>query len=284
MRASFWLSHLGDPRRRRAVSRGLFVLSLAGFVVTMLVLGATGSGTDRWFFVLTIWLVLFFLPLWLLLAAFEALGPALRTRMVGRLVNRPDRYATPAGTSLMVDDLFSRRVVLPRIATPHQAQKAREAAAAIVVQSKRAPAALDALQETATRCVVGVDAWTQDLSRWAAGTAAENIQARWGAVRALVALATLSKTLLAVYEDWAGHSAWPGLDGRSLHAFLDTVLDYCDDVALQVEILPWQEAPLDLPADPAETRRLREAWQAYADLPAPAPAALEAFLAVAAPT
>ncbi len=283
MRASFWLAHLGDAPRRRAAARRLFFMSLAGFVITMLVLGATGSGTDRWFFVLIIWLVLFFLPLWLLLAAFEALGPALRTRMVGRLVNRPDRYVTPAGTSLMVDDLFSRRVVLPRIATPHQAQKVREAAAAIVVRSNRSPAALDPLQRTATRCVAGVDAWTRDLSRWAAGTAGEDIQARWGAVRALVALAALSKTLLAVYEDRRGPGGRPGLDGPSLHAFLDAVLDYCDDLALRVETSPWQDPPLDLPGDPAETRRLQEAWQTYADLPAPSPGALEAFLAVAVP-
>ncbi len=283
MRASVWLSHLGDPRRRRGAARRLFVLALAGFVVTMLLLGATGSGTDRWFFVLTIWLALFFLPLWLLLGAFEALGPALRVRMAERLAGRPDRYAAPAGVSLMVERLLDRQVVMPRIATPHQAQKAREAAAALVLRTEQTPAPVDALRDALTRCVAGVDGWTRDLSGWTAATPSENIQARWGAVRALVALTALSKTLLAVYEDRTGRSAWPALDGRSLHTFLDTVLDFCDDVALRVETSPWQESPLDLPGDLVETGPLREAWQAYADLPAPSPAALEAFLAVAMP-
>lgn len=283
MRASYRLSRLGDARERRRAVRWLGALAAGGFALTMFVLIATGRGTDRWFFVLTVWLVLVFIPLWLLTAAFETLGPALRVRIARNLTGRPDRYGSLPGTAVLVEDLFSRRVVMPRIATPQQAYKAREAAVALVLLSNRKPPALETLQTVLARCLTGVEATVRDLGAWAAAVAPENIQARWGRVRALAALAALSKALIVVFEDRSGRDLWPDLDGRSLHAFLDAALDYCDELALQVEVAPWEEPPLGLPDAAEVTARLREAWQHYVDSPEPAPAALEAFLTVALP-
>jgi hypothetical protein len=278
VRASFWLSRLGDARERRRAIRWLVTLALGGFGLTMFVLIASGRGTDRWFFILVVWLALIFIPLWLVTAAFETLGPALRVRMARHLAGRLDRYGRLPGTAVLVEDLFAKQVVMPRITTPPQAYKAREAAVALVVLAHRQPPALETLQEVVGRCLVGVEAWARDLGGWTAASAPENIQARWGTVRALAALAALSKTLVAVYEDRSGRDLWPDLDDRSLHAFLDAALDYCDELALQVEVTPWEEPALGLPADPEAAAHLRHAWQRYVDAPQPAPAALQAFL------
>ncbi len=281
MRAWTWLSRLGDARERRRAIRWLAALALGGFGLTMLVLIAAGRGTERWFFVLVVWLGLIFIPLWLVTAAFESLGPALRVRMARDLAGRLDRSGSLPGIAILVEELFAQRVVMPRIATPQQAHKAREAAVALVVLANRRPGALETLQEVVGRCLVGVEAWARDLSGTAA-SAPLNIQARWGSVRALAAFAALSQTLVAVYENRSGRDIWPDLDGRSLHVFLDAALDHCDELALRVDSTPWEEPPLGLPADP-ETSAVRGAWQRYVDAPQPAPAALEAFLGAVLP-
>lgn len=279
----FWLSRLGEARHRRTATRWLLTLALGGFGLTMLVLIATGRGTGRWFFALAVWLALIFIPLWLVTQVFQTLGPTLRRRLSAGLAGREDRYRRPSTVTLIVEDLLERQVVMPRIATPVAAQKARDAAVALVVRANRQGDVLETLRGSLTRCLVGVEAWARDVGGWAAAAAPENIQARWGTVRALAALAALSKTLVAVYEDRAGGGVGPHLDGRSLHLFLDNTLDFCDDLALQVEVPAWEEPPLDLPPDPAVPAQIRQAWQHYADTPEPAPTALEAFLAVALP-
>jgi hypothetical protein len=281
VRASYWLSRLGDAAQRRQTIRWLFAVALAGFAVTMLVAAAAGRGTDRWFFFLVIWLALFFLPLWLITAAFETLGPVLRRRLAHGLAGRQDRYGHLAGAAVMVEDLFARRVVMPRIATPHQGRKAREAAVALILLSDRGGREPDTLQVVVERCLAAVEAWGRALGPWAAAEAGEDIQARWGQVRAFAALTALTKTLLAVFEDRTGGGLPPGRDGRSPHAFLDSALDYSDELALQVDASPWGEPPLAAAADPERATRLRQAWQLYADAPQPAAAALKAFLAAA---
>ncbi|MDR7458263.1 MAG: hypothetical protein QN139_00490, partial [Armatimonadota bacterium] len=71
-----------------------------------------------------------------------------------------------------------------------------------------------------------------------------------------------------------------GFDGRSLAAFLDAALDYCDDLSLEVEVPRWEEPPLALAPPPvsADPEAVRTAWQAYADAPDPSRAALDGFL------
>lgn len=281
VRISYWLSRLADPRSRRAAVRGLLVLAAAGFALTMLVLAALGAGTDRWFFVLVVWFALIFIPLWLLTAAFETLGPALRGRLAVRLAARPDRYESAADTTLMVEDLFARHVVMPRIATPLETAKAREAAAALAVRANRRASAPDALRAALIGCLACVESWVQDLGTQAAHS--PDIQARWGDVRALSALAGLCQAVMAVLEDQTGRPLAIGPDGRSVRALLEAVLDYCDDLALRVDAPPWGEPPLGPRADPETTARLRDVWQAYAATPSPAPTPLRAFLTAALP-
>lgn len=291
MSVPLWLSRLGQARHRRTATQWLLTLALAGFGLTMLILIATGRGTGRWFFALVIWLALVFIPLWLLIQVFQTIGPALGRRATAKLAGQGERYRRPSAVILLVEDLFDRHVVMPRIATPVHAEKAREAAIALVVRANRHGDGLEVLRSSLARCLQGVEAWVQDAGAWAAAIAPENIQARWATVRALAALAALSKTLVSVYEDRsedpAGWRLWPHLDGRSLHTFLDNTLDFCDELALQVEIPSWEEPPLDLPPDLAPdlatAARVRDAWQQYVDTPAPAPSALAVFLAVVIP-
>lgn len=287
MSIRFWLSRLGEARHRRTAVRWLLILTLGGFGLTVLAQIASGRGTGGWFFALAVWLALIFIPLWLLTQVFQTLGPTLRHRLSAGLAGREDRYRHQSTVTLIVEDLLERQVVMPRIATPVATQKARDAAVALVVRANRQGDALKTLRSSLTRCLVGVEAWARDVGGWAAAAAPENIQARWETVRALAALAALSKTLVAVYEDRAGRNLWPHLDGRSLHLFLDNTLDFCDELALQVEIPSWEEPQLDLPPDlapdAATAAQIRQAWQHYADTPEPAPTALEAFLAVVLP-
>ncbi len=283
MRASLWLSRLADPRGRRRATRWLAALSLLGFGGTMLFLVSSGRGTDRWFFVLAVWLVLVFVPLWLVIAAFESIGPALRHRTAQRLRGRREGYSFAPEAAVLVEDVFAREVVMPRIATPLQGEKAREAAVAMLLLARRHPLRQEALRRALDRCLGCLEVWTRDLGGWAATSASGDIQARWAGVRALAALAALSRVLVALCEDRDGLHLRPEPDRRPPRAFLDAVLDYCDDLALQVEVLPWDEPPLGLSADPEEVERLRSTWQGYADAPRPAKAALQAFLNAALP-
>lgn len=275
----FWLSRLGEGRTRRAATRWLFLAAFAGFGITLLFFMATGRGTGRWFFLLVVWIGLIFLPLWLLTQAFQSIGPALRRALAAGLVGQGDRYRHPSNVTLVVEDLFDRVVVMPRISTPEQGSQAREAAAALVTRAARHGAS-GGLARALRNCLATLEGWTRELSRWAAADAAENIQARWAEVRALAALAALAKTLLAVSQD-QGRRALPPVgpagDPDQVHAFLDAVLDYCDELALQVEVLPWTELPLGLTASVS----VREPWQRYVETPPPAPSALEAFLRAA---
>ncbi len=284
--ARFWLSRLAEGRARRTATRWLALFALAGFALTLLFLVATGRGSGRWFFVLSIWLGLVFLPLWLVTQAFQSIGPSLRRGLMAGLAGRADRYRHPTTVTVVVEDLFERAVVMPRIATPEQAQKAREAASALVLRAGRSAGGL---ATALSNCLATVEEWTRALSRWAASDAAGNIQARWAEVRALAALTALTQTLLAVSEDQAGQEAPllpPGADPDRvrLHAFLDAVLNYCDDLALQVEVLPWTEPSLGLAGPPpGAVETLRGAWQRYVETAPPAPSALDAFMRLTLP-
>ncbi|HEV8339402.1 MAG TPA: hypothetical protein VGR25_07065 [bacterium] len=270
----FWLSRLGERRARRAASRWLLLGALAGYGLTLLFLTATGRGTGQWFFLFVVWIGLIFLPLWLLTQAFQSIGPSLRRGLAAGLAGRADRYDHPANATLVVEDLFDRVVVMPRISTPEQAGKAREAASALMTRAGRTNGVL---ARALRSCLATLEVWTREVSRWAAADAAENIQARWAEIRALAALAGLTRTLLAVSQDQRSGAlplSGPAADPERVHAFLDAVLDYCDELALEVEVLPWTEPPLGLEVGVS----VREPWQRYVETPSPAPSALEAFI------
>lgn len=294
--ARFWLSRLAEERARRAATRWLALFALAGFALTLIFMIAAGRGSGRWFFLLAVWMGLVFLPLWLLTQAFQSIGPALRRGLTADLAGRADRYRHPSNVTLVVEDSFERVVLMPRISRPEEAQKAREAVSALVARAGRGTSP-GGVAPALRLCLATLEGWTRDLSRWAAADAADDIQARWAQVRALAALAALAKTLLAILEDQAptprpALGLWgpgaPGLSFPAAHAFLDAVLDYCDELALEVEVFPWTEPPLGLGASPragesptsAAGETVREAWQRYIDTPPPAPNALEGFIAV----
>lgn len=274
------LAAMASDRGRRSAIYWVAGLTAAGFIVTILFLAATGGPTQLWPFVLIVWGILIFIPLWLVIQAFQTLGPSLRRKMAQAATTRQDRYVRPASASLVVEEMFDRHVVMPRIATPLQGEKALEAATALVLRTSRGKDSVELLRSGITRCLQGVDGWVRDVTRYASEEVPDNIQARWSAVRALAALAAMSKALVAVYDDLAPAYVTLPVDGRSLHGFLDSALDFCDDLAIQVDVAEWEEPPLDLPVDPATVQRLRAAWQEYADAPQPAQHALETFLSV----
>jgi len=271
------LSKLASAEARQVASRLLAILSVAGFALTLVVVVAAGGRPDAWVFVLLVWALFVYLPLRILLEAAQTLAPALRRRLVAQAAAQPGRYGTRPGIELMVDGLFERAVVLPRIATPVQAAKARDGAVAILGRA-RAEAAV--LREVAVDCLASVDRWTADLGARAAGDARQSIQARWGEVRALAALAAMTKVLIAAYEDRSGMPFGRG-DGPlpDPAGFLDACLDYCDTLALEVDALPWEEASLRLPLDAPRAEEIRQAWTRYAETGAPAREARNAFLA-----
>lgn len=268
------LSRLASAETRAAAARGLAILCAAGFVLTMFVLVAAGGRADQWLFILLVWALFVYVPLRILLEAAQTFAPALRRRLIAQAATQSQRYASSSGIELMVDGLFEREVVMPRIATPVQRTKARDGAVAILAKVK----ADDGLRGVAGDCLATVDGWVAHLGSWAAQEG-QNIQARWGEVRALAAMAAMTKILIAAHEDRGGGSFGSGNGQVSDPAeFLDACLDYCDDLALDVDVEPWEERPLTLPVRPGRAEDLRAAWKTFVDTGAPALDARDAFI------
>src|SRR5206468_3447828 len=178
-----------------------------------------------------------------------------------------------AGTGL---GLLVRSVIMPRNATPVQQAKAREGAVAVLerVGGRSADIAAAALHGLAA-----VERWVTHLASWSQAAAAGNIQARWADVRALVGLAVATEVLIAAYEDGTGNRFAPGsLHGGAAVAYLETCLDFCDQLALDVDTVPWTEPGLRLDADPSLRDQTRAAWKAFSETPSPALAARKAFV------
>src|SRR5438552_297867 len=236
----------------------------------------TGLGLRRWFFALLVWGALIYIPLRILLEAFQTIAPAMRQRLIAQTATRPDRYASRAAIELVVDGLLGRSVIMPRIATPVQQAKAREGAVAVLerVGGRSADIAAAALHGLAA-----VERWVTHLASWSQVAAAGNIQARWADVRALVGLAVATEVLIAAYEDGTGNRFAPGsLHGGAAVAYLETCLDFCDQLALDVDVVPWTEPGLRLDVDPSLRHQTRPAWKAFSETPSPALAARKAFV------
>src|SRR5216117_1966377 len=119
------LSTLGDTETRRRAARSLAVLCGIGYALTIVVMAGTGLGLRRWFFALLVWGALIYIPLRILLEAFQTIAPAMRQRLIAQTATRPDRYASRAAIELVVDGLLGRSVIMPRIATPVAGEGAR---------------------------------------------------------------------------------------------------------------------------------------------------------------
>ncbi len=273
------LSHLADADARTAAARWLLALCLIGFALTLAGLSAFGHGLNRWIFVLLVWTALIFVPLRILLESLQTVGAVVRRTMAGRIATDPRRYDDPAMLPFAIRALFDREVVLPRICKPQHGQQAREAAAAIVARTSRRPRTAADLIEIIRTLLCALSAEAAALSAAATGSAADNIQARWEGARALGALGTLVRLLGAAYEDrWGALPAALELGGRTLRDYLDAVLDYCDEAALQVDALPWTEPPLILRGAGARLDAIRDAWRGFLAAGTPAPRALAAFV------
>lgn len=269
------VSRLASAPTRASAGRALAVLCGLGFLVTIVVLAASG-GLERWFFALLVWALFVYAPLRIVLEAAGTLAPALRRRLAAEAAWDGRRFSSAAGTELAVDRLLEREVVMPRIATPVQREKARDGAIAVLLALRANAGGLPAAVTTALACL---ERWVADIGPWAEREAGQNIQARWREVRAFAALAAMTKVLLAADETPAATSrgAGDGADGGRA-GFLDACLDYCDDLALNVEVPPWEEPALNLRISPVQAEEVRDAWRTFAETGAPALEARKAFI------
>ena len=270
------VSRLASADARRSAARALAVLTAAGFILTLIVLAASGGALDQWLFVLLVWALFVYVPLRILLEAAQTLAPALRRRLGAEVHRGGRRGAARPEIELTVDTLFEREVVMPRITTPREAGKARDGATAVLVRTGTDDGAL---RGAAGDCLAAIDRWVSSAARWAERDAGQNIQARWGEVRALAAMAAMTKILIASYEDRAATAFAQGNGPLSDPGnFLDACLDYCDDLALEVDVRAWDEPPLRLPLPDDRAEQIRSAWRAYAETGAPALEARAGFV------
>lgn len=273
------LSHLADAAARAAAARWLLALCLIGFALTLAGLSAFGYGLNRWIFVLLVWTALVFVPLRILLESLQTVGIAARRTVADRIATDPRRYDDPALLPFAIRALFDREVILPRICKPQHGHQARESAAAIIVGTSGRPQAAEEFIGVIRILLAASSHEAAALSTAATGSAADNIQARWEGARALGALVTLVRLLGAAYSDrWGALPAVLGLESRTLRDYLDALLDYCDEAALQVDALPWTEPPLAVEVPAARLDEIRDAWRRFLAAGTPAPRALAAFV------
>jgi hypothetical protein len=272
-------SRLAAPEARRAASRWLLAGCAGGAIITILFLAATGRGTNRWLFVVMLWGVIVFMPLWILIQSAQGLGAGARRALAARIARDPARYERAGYLPLAVERLAGTTLPLPRICLPRHRRQAIDAAVALIERANHRVPAPPALWSSVRVLLVAVGQEAAALSGAATGATADNIQARWDAARALGALGAVVSLLEAVHSDrWGSPPPVPELEGRDLREFLAAVLDYCDEAALEVDAMPWTEPPLPASAPLERLREIRETWRAFLAAGTPAPRTLEAFV------
>jgi hypothetical protein len=265
-----WLAQLASPDARRTVRLWLLGATLSGLALTLLLLSLLGILAERWFIAATAWIALFYLPLRTLLETSTAWGDRLKRSLVEGVRRRADRYRSPGSLALMVEWLFDRDVLMPRIARPEASGKVKAAAVGALRRAMRSGNPPESLHRATTLCLGVVNRWADHLALEVsvAPGAAQNIQATWSGTRALAALAALAGILTGAYEDMTGEAFTLGsLDGERIRTFLNECMDYCDQVAFHLEGPPW-EPPLPLRRLTEELREeialaLTAAWQEY---------------------
>lgn len=272
------LSKLAGADARQSAARALAVICATGYVLTLAVIFASGN-LQRWLFALLGWSLFVYLPLRILLEAFQTVAPRMRQRLVAQTEGRADRYGSRASIELMVDGLFDREVVMPRIATPVQTAQAKAGASAVLVRLRRHTGA--GLQAAVARCLGTVETWITELADWSMRAASGNIQARWSEIRALAALAAMTKVLAAAQRDQSGED---DPIHKAAEAFLEACLDHCDRLALEVDVAPWNEPALGLAAAADRAAAMTSAWMEYCGTTPPALEAREAFVREVLPT
>jgi hypothetical protein len=262
------LSRLASAQTRGAAARGLAVGCGIGFLGTLVVLAAQGR-LERWFFALLAWALFGYAPLRILLEAAGTLAPALRRRLAVE-TEADARPHSAAGVELTVDRVLEQQVIMPRIATPLQREKARDGALAVLLAVRGMS---DGLPKAAAAALACVDRWVTEIGPWAQREAGQNIQARWREVRALAAMAAMARVLIELVPERVTPS-------HEDHEFLDACLDYCDELALEMDVQPWTGAALGLSISATRAAALRDAWRTYSETGAPALEARRAFIAL----
>lgn len=243
-----------------------------------------GYGLDRWVFLLLVWTALIYVPLRILIEASEAWGTRTRRALTAQIAANPNRYTHAALLPVVVRDLGSREVTLPRICRPQHLRQATDAAVALITRGNAHGDARAAMTDIIRTLVAALAAGAASLSAAVNGEADGSIQARWEGARALGALGALTAILAAAFADrWGEPPVVPALGERSLADYLASALDYCDEASLQVDALPWTEPaiPPSLADDTLEGIAAR--WQAFLDAGLPAPRALSAFVEAVSP-
>lgn len=276
-------SRLADPASRRSAERWLLAFTALGFIVTLLGLARGGAIGNRWFFAAVVWVAFLYIPLRILLEVAGTWGRDLRRSLTAEIVTRADRYGSPAAVELVVDYLFGRDVVMPHIAQPMHTAKVKEAAAGVLTRATRRGDTPPVVEAAAITSLAVVARWVERLAMESAvaqgGT--EPIQTQWAGVRAAATLAALTTVLLAAYQDMTDRPlVLAGVSPEDMRRFLDDCLDFCDQMALNLEGPRWQETAFLAAPTLEETAaaEIMEAWRAYCSTPPPAPTALRRFL------
>lgn len=295
MTLRYALTRLARPEARRAFGRTWLWICLGGAAATLL----ADSGRHL-FLVLVAWLVCIFAPVRIAVEMLHTAGPRWKRSLQQQLAGRADRYASPEAVTLMVEWFEARDVRAPRLAPPDLQPKVVAAAARLCGLTLRAGGPAGVLR-TATRCASLLDRWVGTIAAGERGdlphpppgvgpapgsdgaAPAElwdprsSIQDQWGTLRAVAALAALTKVLVAVYEDSAGRALeW----GAAVRAEADAAMDYVDQIGLRLEGPAWEEVPgVPRPALPPESALpAAETWLTFCAGPFPAPRRLAAFV------
>lgn len=298
------LSRLGDPAARRTFGRTWLGVCLAAAACHTL-LNLLLFSNPYVFFVLVVWLVGVFAPVRIAVELLHFFGPRMREQVQRDVQRREDRYATRERLAIMVELVFEREVRMPPLAPPELSLKVPAAATQLSDRALRGGGGSPSLLRTTRTCAALLDRWVGAIAVARAGIAPDRlsasegqvsgaassagittaplwdpqgpIQDQWATLRAVVALAALTKTLTAVYEDNAGH---PLDEGPALRAFADAVMDYADQIALKPDGVSWKSVRgvPRMALDPDLVGRLAETWRVFCAAPHPAPRRLRAFI------
>ena len=286
MNPRYALSALGRPAARRAFGRTWMWVCAAGALVTVL-----AGGPRHAFFAVVVWAVCIFAPVRIAVEVLHSRGPVMRRELMRAIGEREDRYARPERVALMVEALFAREVLLPRLAPPDLRDKVIYAAARVSQAAHRDRAGPLAVLDATIICAALLRRWTDAIAAGERGVAPgatngagprtlwdsqASVQDQWGTLRAVAGLAALTKTLIAVHEDSAGA---PSEHGALVRALSEAAMDYVDQVGLRLDGPAWDvEGPAFRALPPERLSELAQTWTAFCSTSPPAPRRLRTFV------
>lgn len=255
-----------DPGFRQTAARWLVVVATAGIVASLL-----AFGRERLFIVAVIWIGLLYLPARLALEALAS-GPA-RERLRETVAGSPDRYRSHASVALVVEHIYARQIVMPRIVGRRIDEKVQRPAVAVVMWGGRDRAR--AVRDTAVRAVAAAEWGAGRLG----GTLEQPIQERWQRIRAVAGICALGGVLVSVYEDLSGEPFAVGTTtATDVRGFVDACLDFCDQVGLDLPGPAWEPLALVPALADGVADALLSTYSTYVETKEPAPTPLRAFL------